>query len=59
MHVVSSGECLWTIAERQLPGGATDARVAALVDELWRLNADRIGTGDPNLIYSGQELRLP
>jgi hypothetical protein len=57
--VVGPGECLWTIAERQLGRGASHARVAALVDELWRLNADRIGTGDPNLIYSGQELRLP
>jgi hypothetical protein len=58
-HVVEPGECLWTIAERQLGRGASDARVAALVDELWRLNADRIGTGDPNLIHGGQELRLP
>ena len=32
--------------------------VAGKVAELWRLNEDRIGTGDPNLIYAGTELRL-
>jgi Tfp pilus assembly protein FimV len=57
--VVEPGECLWTIAERQLGGGASDASVAAVVDELWRLNAERIGTGDPNLIHAGQTLKLP
>jgi hypothetical protein len=58
-HVVRPGECLWTIAERRLGPSATAAKVAALVDELWRLNAARIGTGDPNLIHAGQTLKLP
>jgi hypothetical protein len=57
--VVKIGECLWMFAERELGPFASDTRVAALVDELWRLNADRIGTGNPNLIHAGQELRLP
>lgn len=46
------------IAESLLGEQANDAQVAAEVERLWQLNADRIGTGNPDLIYPGQELRL-
>jgi hypothetical protein len=58
VHVVRAGECLWSIAEALLPAGANAAEIAAEVQRLWRLNASRIGTGDPSLVYSGTELRL-
>ncbi len=58
-HVVRSGECLWTIAERMLGEHASDARIAAAVERLWQLNAGRIATGNPNLIYPGQTLTMP
>jgi outer membrane biosynthesis protein TonB len=58
VHVVRSGECLWSISEALLPAGASTAEIAAEVQRLWRLNASRIGTGDPSLVYSGTELRL-
>lgn len=57
-HTVRAGECLWSIAEAVLPPGASDARVATEVARLWRVNAARIGTGDPNLIMAGTVLRL-
>lgn len=57
-YVVKPGDCLWHIAARLLPGGAGTEAVAGKVAELWRLNEGRIGTGDPNLIYAGTELRL-
>jgi hypothetical protein len=38
---------------------ASQARVAALVDRIWALNAARIGTGSPDLIRAGQVLSLP
>lgn len=57
-YVVQPGDCLSFIAARLLPGGAGNEAVASKVAELWRLNKDRIGTGDPNLIYAGTELRL-
>jgi hypothetical protein len=57
-HVVEPGQCLWVIAESLLGEQANDAQVAAEVERLWQLNADRIGTGNPDLIYPGQELRL-
>ena len=57
-YTVRPGDCLWTIAVDLLPPGSDNARIVAEVEKLWRLNADRIGTGDPNLIYSGTELRL-
>ncbi len=57
-HTVRPGECLWTIAEGLLPASASDARIAAEVARLWRLNAERIGTGDPSLIMAGTVLRL-
>jgi nucleoid-associated protein YgaU len=54
---VRPGESLWLIAEQMLGERANDAQVAAEVQRLWQLNADRIGTGNPDLVYAGQELR--
>jgi hypothetical protein len=56
-YTVQPGDCLWHIAAALLPG-ADDGEVAGEVMRLWQLNEDRIGTGDPNLIYAGTELRL-
>ena len=58
-HVVQSGECLWTIAEDLLGANASPAEIAAMVDKLWSLNAERIGTGNPSLIHVGDRLVLP
>lgn len=58
VHTVRAGECLWSIAEALLPAGADNAEIEAEVQRLWRLNAARIGTGDPSLLYVGTELRL-
>jgi hypothetical protein len=58
-HIVRSGECLWSIAAALLPAGASNAEIAAEVKRLWRLNARRIGTGDPSLLMVGTRLRLP
>jgi LysM domain len=58
VHTVRSGECLWSIATALLPAGADNAEIAVEVQRLWKLNAGRIGTGDPSLIYAGTELRL-
>lgn len=57
-HVVRAGECLWSIAAALLPAGAGNSAIAAEAARLWRLNAVRIGTGNPSLIYAGTELRL-
>lgn len=58
-HVVREGECLWSIAAAQIGPDATPAQVARLVNRLWELNVERIGTGDPDLLMVGTELRLP
>lgn len=57
-YVVRPGDCLWYIAEALLPAGAGTQAIEAEVERLWWLNEDRIGTGDPSLIYAGTELRL-
>jgi len=57
-YTVREGDSLWSIAKRVLGAEASPAQVAREVHRLWRLNADRIGTGDPNLIVAGQTLRL-
>jgi hypothetical protein len=59
MYIVRPNDSLWTIAELMLGKRATDARTARLVDRIWHLNAQRIGTGDPSLIMPGQRLLLP
>ena len=56
VHVVRPGDSLWRIAER-LAGPGDTRRVAALVDDLLRLN--RRSVPDPDLIHPGQRLRLP
>ncbi len=57
-HTVGPGECLWSIATALLPANAGNAEIAAEVGRLWRLNASRIGTGDPNLLMVGTKLML-
>jgi len=57
-HVVLPGESLWSIASDLLGGEASPAQIAREVHRLWRLNDGRIGTGDPNLLMVGTELRL-
>jgi hypothetical protein len=57
-HVVQPGQSLWTIAEDLLRAPSSVGQVAFEVGRLWQLNAGRIGTGDPDLIYAGQYLRL-
>jgi hypothetical protein len=58
VHVVRSGESLWTIAEGLLGPGASAMSIAAEVARLWELNRDRIPSGDPDLIAVGEQLRL-
>jgi nucleoid-associated protein YgaU len=58
-HVVRPGESLWSISRDMLGAGADDAAIARGVDQLWRLNAEAIGTGSPELIRPGQRLLLP
>lgn len=58
-YTVAAGDCLWTIAAAILPPTASSDQIAAEVERIWRLNAERIGTGDPDLIDVGTVLRLP
>ncbi|HET7177736.1 MAG TPA: LysM domain-containing protein [Solirubrobacterales bacterium] len=57
-HIVVPGESLWSIAEALLPAAAGNAQIAAEVQRLWKLNASRIGTGDPGVLPVGVKLRL-
>jgi hypothetical protein len=57
-YVVRPGDCLWQIAADLLGPRAGTQAIEEEVGRLWRLNEDRIATGDPSLIYAGTELRL-
>lgn len=57
-YVVREGDCLWRVAAGNLAEGASDEAIAREVTRLWKLNAKRIGTGNPDLIYPGQTLEL-
>jgi nucleoid-associated protein YgaU len=59
MYLVRRGDTLWAIAERMLGGEASAVEVARLVERIWELNAASIGTGSPDMIRPGQQLRLP
>jgi nucleoid-associated protein YgaU len=56
--VVRAGDCLWRLAEQDLPAGATAPQVAAHWRAIYRLNRTLVGA-DPNLIHPGQRLTLP
>jgi nucleoid-associated protein YgaU len=57
-YTVQSGDSLWSIARRLVGPRASAARIARELNRLWELNRDRIGTGDPSLIYAGTVLRI-
>ncbi|WP_216652126.1 LysM domain-containing protein [Nocardioides sp. zg-1308] len=54
VHVVRSGDSLWSIARAHPDGGSVEARWRAI----WRANRGVVGD-DPDLILPGQVLRLP
>ncbi len=56
--VVRPGDSLWSIARRLLSAGASNEAVELKVVEIWNHNVNRIGTGDPNLIFPGTRLVL-
>jgi Tfp pilus assembly protein FimV len=58
-YLVRPGDSLWSIAKALLGPEASPAQVAHAVHRLWALNAERIGTGNPNLIIAGERLRMP
>jgi hypothetical protein len=58
IHAVRPGESLWSIASRLLGADVSSGAIAIEVRRLWRLNAERIGTGDPDLLIVGVRLRL-
>ena len=55
---VQPGDSLWRIAARHLGTDATTAQTAREVNRLWELNQQRIGTGNPDLIFPGQTLTM-
>ncbi len=56
--VVAAGDSLWSIATRLAGPGATNAAVERRLAAIWNANEQRIGTGDPNLIFPGTRLRV-
>ncbi len=56
--MVKPGDSLWSIARSLLPAGANNTEVERKMAEIWGRNAHRIGTDDPNLIFSGQRLLI-
>jgi peptidoglycan hydrolase-like protein with peptidoglycan-binding domain len=58
-YTVRPGDALWPIARRQLAPDSSDHEVASKVEDLEVLNVDeRIGSGNPDVIVAGEELRL-
>lgn len=51
MYTIVSGDCLWNIAKRFLGNGARYM-------EIYNINRPPLG-GNPNLIYPGQQIKIP
>jgi Tfp pilus assembly protein FimV len=56
---VSRGDSLWAIASRLAGPDATSDDVSRIVEVLWRVNEQRIGTGDQDALPVGVTLRIP
>ena len=56
---VKRGDSLWSIARGLVGPAASNEAVEHKLVAIWDLNAKRIGTGDPNLIFAGTRLRVP
>jgi nucleoid-associated protein YgaU len=56
--VVRRGDCLWTLAARQLGGEAGDAQVSDLWHRWWATNRATIGD-DPDVLVPGTRLVVP
>lgn len=66
VHEVAPGEHLWAIAADALaahrgvaPAELPDREVAAHWREVIEANAGRLRSGDPDLVFPGEQLRLP
>jgi LysM repeat protein len=57
--MVRSGDSLWSIARGVVGPSASNEQVNNKLVAVWDMNAKRIGTGSPNLIFPGQRLMLP
>lgn len=57
-RTVRRGDSMWSIARDNLGSDASGAAVSRELKRLWKLNANSVGTGDPNLIFPGQTVRL-
>jgi LysM repeat protein len=61
-HGVVAGDTLWTIAQDHLAkasGEPTNREVAAYWLRVVEANRDRLASGDPDLIYPGEQIVLP
>lgn len=56
---VARGDSPWAIARRRLGDRAKAGAIERQVLAIWNANPRRIGTGDPNLIFAAQRLRIP
>lgn len=55
---ISTGDCLWYVADRALPENAGNAEITAAWHAIHRANLDRIGV-DPDLVLPGTLLLIP
>lgn len=57
--VVERGDHLWKISARHLGPEATEGEVAPYWREVIMVNTPQLRSGDPDLIYPGEVVRLP
>lgn len=59
LWIVEKGDNMWTISERHLIESEVGGPVAPYWQEVVEVNTPRVRSGDPDLIYPGEEIELP
>lgn len=57
--VVEKGDHLWKISSEHLGAGSAGVEIAPYWREVVTVNAPRLRSGDPDLIYPGEIVELP
>lgn len=54
-----NNDCYWNIAKNSLPEGASNSEIAAVMNEIMELNAQKTSSGYDSMLHAGDEVLMP